>query len=264
MYHQIQFENQTFHFIFSRCYRSFHNHYDEFPHHCHHYPYNRNSQYYLKRRQGSDTLIPKHFRRRKTYPSSDENESDAYIARPDPNHITPRKYKGDIDFESQHKAFFRTSDGKICLKCPVERILIAKRGVDGVLVDTPELATCSDRPVSKSLFDLETLFSSKHNFILPRGTHTFIGQVINKKNYTVEHVCLLKFKIIVRTCGPFLPQNLNVKVNCDLADIWGSRCTFSCRNNGILSHREPIVCNDNLQWQGSEPECIQQSSNSFM
>lgn len=154
--------------------------------------------------------------------------------------------------------------GKLCIKCPVERILIAKRGVDGVLVDIPELTTCSDRPVSKSLYDLETLFSSKHHFILPRGSHTFIGQVISKKNYTVEHVCLLKYKIIVRTCGPFVPQNENVRAKCEMADIWGSRCTFSCRNNGILSHREPVTCNDNLQWQGSEPECIQQSSKSIM
>lgn len=153
--------------------------------------------------------------------------------------------------------------GKLCIKCPVERIMIAKRGVDGVLVDIPQLTTCNDRPIAKTIYDLETLFSNKHHFILPRGSHTFIGQVISKKNYTVEHICLLKYKIIVRVCGPFIPQNENVKVKCDMADIWGSRCTFSCRNNGILTHREPVVCNDNLQWQGAEPECIIQQSNFF-
>jgi hypothetical protein len=91
--------------------------------------------------------------------------------------------------------------------------------VDGVLVDIPQLTTCNDRPISKTIYDLETLFSNKHHFILPRGSHTFLGQVISKKNYTIEHVCLLKYKIIVRVCGPFIPQNENVKVKCDMAGL---------------------------------------------
>lgn len=146
--------------------------------------------------------------------------------------------------------------------CPPEKILIAKRGLDGVLIESPVLTTCNDKPISKSLYELETLFSKKHHFILPRGSHSFIGQIVSKKNYTVEHVCNLRYKIIVRSCGQFIPQNEGVKVRCDLSDIWGSKCTFSCKNNGILTHREPVVCNDNLQWQGVEPDCIIQHSNS--
>lgn len=156
--------------------------------------------------------------------------------------------------------FFLIS-GKFCIKCPPEKILIAKRGLDGVLVETPPLTSCNEKPISKSLYELETLFSKKHHFILPRGSHSFIGQIVSKKNYTIEHVCNLKFKIIVRSCGTYIPQNEGIKVKCDLADIWGSKCTFSCKNNGILTHREPIVCNDNLQWQGVEPDCIIQPSN---
>lgn len=128
-------------------------------------------------------------------------------------------------------------------------------------MDIPQLTTCNDRPISRSLFELETLFSKKHHFILPRGSHSFIGQIVNKKNFSVEHVCNLKFKIIVRNCGPFIPQNENVRVKCDAADLWGSKCTFSCKNNGILTHKEPVFCNDNLQWHGNEPACIVQHSN---
>lgn len=85
---------------------------------------------------------------------------------------------------------------------------------------------------------------------------------MNKKNYSIEHVCNLKYKIIVRSCGPYVPMNENIKVKCDSADIWGSKCVFSCKNNGILTHKEPMVCNDNLEWHGpAEPECIVQQSN---
>lgn len=185
----------------------------------------------------------------------------------------------DDDMRSHLKPFFRTGktleiprliilifliiiQGKFCIKCPPEKILIAKRGLDGVLVETPQLTTCNDKPISRSLYDMETLFSQKHHFILPRGSHSFIGQIVNKKNYSIEHVCYLKFKIIVRSCGPYIPQNENVKVKCDMGDIWGSKCTFHCRNNGILTHRDPVFCNDNLQWSGApEPECIVQHSN---
>jgi hypothetical protein len=151
--------------------------------------------------------------------------------------------------------------GKHCIKCPPEKILIAKRGLDGVLVDLPQLTNCNDQPISKSLYELESLFSHKHSFILPKGHHSFMGQIVSKKNYTVEHICHLKYKIIVRTCGPFIPQNEGVKVKCDIGDIWGSKCTFFCKNNGILTHREPVYCNDNLQWIGTEPSCIMQHSN---
>ena len=189
------------------------------------------------------------------------------------------KEEDDDDMRSHLKPFFRTGktleyllliiliflinfQGKFCIKCPPEKILIAKRGLDGVLVETPQLTTCNDKPISRSLYDLETLFSQKHHFILPRGSHSFIGQIVNKKNYSIEHVCYLKFKIIVRSCGPYIPQNENVKVKCDMGDIWGSKCTFHCRNNGILTHRDPVFCNDNLQWSGApEPECIVQHSN---
>jgi hypothetical protein len=57
--------------------------------------------------------------------------------------------------------------------------------------------------------------------------------------------------------------NLTHTLSIYILDLWGSRCTFSCRNNGILTHREPVVCNDNLQWQGTEPDCIIQQSNFF-
>ncbi|CAO1376936.1 unnamed protein product [Diamesa serratosioi] len=225
------------------------------------------TQYYYKTHQSATVSIPGQHRGRIPV-GPDENETEAYVTKVDTTVLSARKHnkrfkdEDDDDTRSHLKPFFRT--GKFCIKCPPEKILIAKRGLDGVLVETPQLTTCNDKPISRSLYDMETLFSQKHHFILPRGSHSFIGQIVNKKNYSIEHVCHLKFKIIVRSCGSYIPKNENVKVKCDMGDIWGSKCTFHCRNNGILTHREPVFCNDNLQWSGAhEPECIVQHKTYF-
>ncbi|KAG5684867.1 hypothetical protein PVAND_014077 [Polypedilum vanderplanki] len=221
------------------------------------------TQYYYKTHQGRTVSIPSRGAASRIYVGPDENETESYVTKVDETNIGPRKARrprGDDEYEYEEnrfepKTFFRA--GKLCVKCPPEKILIAKRGLDGVQVEIPQLTTCNDRPISRSLYELETLFSKKHHFILPRGQHSFIAQVVNKKNYSVEHVCTLKYKIIVRTCPPFILKNENVKMKCDISNVWGSKCTFSCKNNnGILSHKEPIVCNDNLQWHGTEPDCI--------
>jgi hypothetical protein len=228
------------------------------------------TQYFYKTHQSGTVSIPNRQRGNKIHVGPD-NESEAYITRIDTTLVNPRNKhynkksrqpEPDDDDDYGHlKPFFRT--GKHCIKCPPEKILIAKRGLDGVLIDLPQLTNCNDQPISKSLYGLESLFSHKHSFILPKGHHSFIGQIISKKNYTVEHICHLKYKIIVRSCGPYVPQNEGIKVKCDMGDIWGSKCTFFCKNNGILTHREPIFCNDNLQWVGSEPSCIMQHKQYF-
>lgn len=234
---------------------------------------NTKTQYYYKTHQSRTVSIPKHRHGGRIHVGPDENETKSYVTRVDTTNLGPRRQTrrlrdDDVDDDddesgrSELKPFFRT--GKLCIKCPPEKILIAKRGLDGVQVEVPQLTTCNDRPISKSLYELETLFSKKHHFILPKGQHSFIAQVVNKKNYSVEHVCFLKYKIIVRSCGPYNVINENIKVKCDLADIWGSKCTFSCKNNGILTHKEPIICSDSLEWHGPpEPECIVQQRDYF-
>lgn len=46
-------------------------------------------------------------------------------------------------------------------------------------------------------------------------------------------------------------------MSCTAGMLWGSKCAFKCKDERLfLSHREPFVCNDDLQWQGNEPDCV--------
>lgn len=93
-------------------------------------------------------------------------------------------------------------------------------------------------------------------FILPEGSHSLYAKIINKKTGLEEKSCQLKYKVIIRQCQPYRLRNRQLKVKCDLGTIWGSKCTFSCRNPAaVLSHMNPAVCDDNLEWFGEEPTC---------
>lgn len=92
-------------------------------------------------------------------------------------------------------------------------------------------------------------------FILPQGTHSFIAKIRNKQTGEEEHTCLLKYKVIVRQCIRYRPRDRNLKVKCSLGNIWGSKCSFSCKNGGMLSHTDPVACDDDLEWFGDEPTC---------
>lgn len=106
---------------------------------------------------------------------------------------------------------------------------------------------------------METLFGPKFLFVLPQGSHSFIGKIRNGKNGALEQTCLLKYKVIIRQCIKYRPKNWDLRATCDLGSIWGSECTFVCKNGGMLSHQEPIVCGDDLTWSGDEPNCQSKS-----
>lgn len=145
---------------------------------------------------------------------------------------------------------------KSCVKCPPENTVIAQRRLDGVLIEPPAALTCNtNQPYSRALFEIETLFGPKFLFVLPQGTHSFIGIIRNGKTGALEQTCLLKYKVIIRQCIRYRPKNWDLKSTCDLGSIWGSECTFTCKNGGSPSHQEPIVCGDDLTWTGDEPTC---------
>lgn len=93
--------------------------------------------------------------------------------------------------------------------------------------------------------------------MLPQGTHSLIGKIVNKKTGKEETKCSLKYKVIVRKCSKYqLANTKDLHVNCDLDNIWGSKCVFSCKNGGDLSHENPVICEDDLNWSGEEPVCF--------
>jgi hypothetical protein len=76
-----------------------------------HPKHNRNTQYYYKRHQSAVVTIPKSYHHRRINVSPDENETQSYLTRVDTTNVSQRKHKtirGDEDFESQYKPFFRS------------------------------------------------------------------------------------------------------------------------------------------------------------
>ena len=141
-----------------------------------------------------------------------------------------------------------------CVKCPTEKILIAQKGLDGVLIDPPKLFSCQNRVILNNAYQVETLFGTAFKFLLGHGTHSFHAKIRNTKTGKLIQTCILRYKIVVQQCGRFFPQDSNIRSKCDPGYLWGSTCHFSCRT-GYLSRNTPMICSDRLQWEGDEPEC---------
>lgn len=157
-----------------------------------------------------------------------------------------------------------TTVQSVCVKCPPEKTLIARRGLDGILIKPPLAISCfSHRQFSNDLYEIETLFGSRFLFILPQGRHSFIAKIRNRKSAIIEHTCLLRYKIIVRRCVRYRPRNHELNVKCSLGNIWGSVCSFQCKTGDRLSHNDPMICEDSLKWFGDEPTCIDPNGTNF-
>lgn len=151
----------------------------------------------------------------------------------------------------------RNAQKQICVKCPGEVTSIARQGLDGILVEPPAPVSCTTNlPFSRDLYQIETLFGSQFLFVLPHGKHTLFAKIRNVETGMVEHTCPLKFNVIVRRCQRYRLKNPNLKMFCSTGTIWGSSCAFECHDpDQQLSHHEPIVCSESLEWIGQEPTC---------
>lgn len=143
-----------------------------------------------------------------------------------------------------------------CIRCPSERTFIAQRRLDGVVLpELPSVVSCNTKMMASNMFKLHLLFDSRASLILPAGSHIFLSHIVDRKTGHVVQNCNLRFSVIVRRCQPYRVQSQDLLAKCDLDNIWGSECTFSCGLNGKLSHTKSIFCNDDLQWIGEEPVC---------
>lgn len=153
-----------------------------------------------------------------------------------------------------------------CIKCPATKLFSPAKYQDGVVIDLPQLVSCSGYRIPSFQYTIETFFSPITKINLSEGSHTFIGRIKNVKTNEVERVCNLRFKVKVKRCPKFTATDENLKIFCDAGNVWGSKCKFSCKNHGILSHNRPIYCNDDLQWSDNPPFCktLRPSMKSYM
>ncbi|XP_062560678.1 uncharacterized protein LOC134224981 [Armigeres subalbatus] len=230
------------------------------------------TQYTYEHVQSGSVMLPKGGR---TFLEPNQNRTLAYTAKLDTTVYRQKPHKNHhqrqqhndwstvaVAGRRSHKPGFKsTTVNGLCIKCPAEKTAIARKGLDGVLIEPPMLTTCRNQPISRDLYELETLFGSKLNFILPHsnggGPFSFLAKIVNKRSGKVVQTCDLRYKVIVKQCGKYYTKNKDLKVACDLGNIWGSRCTFHCRNGGYLSRQNAFVeCSEEQTWQGEEPYCM--------
>ncbi|XP_065087615.1 uncharacterized protein LOC135709253 [Ochlerotatus camptorhynchus] len=230
------------------------------------------TQYMYEHYQSGSVMLPKGGR---AFLEPDQNRTLAYTAKLDTTVYRQKPHRSrnhrlrHPDWSTAAAAGRRSHDPSVkstvvnglCIKCPAEKTAIARKGLDGVLIEPPMLTTCRNQPISRDLYELETLFGTKLNFILPHsnggGPFSFLAKIVNKRSGKVVQTCELRYKVIVKQCGKYYPKNKDLKVACDLGNIWGSRCTFHCRNEGYLSRQNAFVeCSEDQSWEGEEPNCM--------
>lgn len=226
------------------------------------------SQYIYEHVQRGSIMLPKGGR---AFLEPDQNRTLAYTAKLDTTVYRQKPYRNrghrqrHPDRSTNRRLHDHSSKTTVvnglCIKCPAEKTAIARKGLDGVLIEPPMVTTCRNQLISRDLYELETLFGSKFNFILPHsnggGPFSFLAKVINKRSGKVVQTCDLRYKVVVKQCGRYYPKNKDLKAMCDLGHIWGSKCTFFCRNDGYLSRQDAFVeCGEDQTWEGEEPYCI--------
>lgn len=150
-----------------------------------------------------------------------------------------------------------------CFRCPGEKtVVVPKKRLDVATIDLPPVLNCHNQVMS-ALYELQTLSFQRSNILLTPGVHTFYGQIVNIKTGHTEHLCPLKYRVVVRQCAKYQASRRGVRVKCDLGQMWGSRCTFACKDGRIASHTASIYCADNLEWTGGEePVCYAATTSS--
>lgn len=137
---------------------------------------------------------------------------------------------------------------------------VAREGLDGILVNplwSSHLCPVYNLPFSRDLYHTETLFGPELSFVLPHGKHTLIAKIRDLETGLIVHTCHLKYNVIVLRCQFPHVKTRHLRMFCTAGSTWGSKCAFECKIKGThLSHNKPIICNENLEWAGHEPQCV--------
>lgn len=187
------------------------------------------------------------------------NRTVEYIASVDTTVIQPSANPNRYHSWRRTKTLYVTQNAatkrNTCFKCPSESIVIADKGTDGVLIkELPHVTNCHNQALSNDHYKLQALVGDGP-FSLPQGSHTFLAKIIHIPTGQVEQLCSLKFRVIVHRCPIYTPQNKGLRIKCNLERLWGSSCSFTCKDGGYMNQPANVYCNDHLEWSGEEPYC---------
>ncbi|CAH0724782.1 unnamed protein product, partial [Brenthis ino] len=147
---------------------------------------------------------------------------------------------------SRYENNYLYSPPKICIQCPREKTLIAKKGVDRVLLQHPILKTCSGRKAPKTVRFVH-MYGPKFATLLDHGTHVIVGRIMH--NNETLHLCKMQVHVIIQTCST--PKYL--VSHCDDQNKF---CNFTCRDEMLeLQGESALICGDDMMWEGYLPLC---------
>lgn len=66
-----------------------------------------------------------------------------------------------------------------CVKCPADRTLIAKPGVDRAMLQYPRILTCSGRKAARAV-RFRHMYGPEFGSLLKAGSHMLVGHITYK------------------------------------------------------------------------------------
>lgn len=188
------------------------------------------------------------------------NRTMEYIATVDATIIQPPTKSPQYQSWRRPKTLFVTRAGspkrQTCFKCPSEQIVIAPRGTDAVLIkELPPVTNCHNQMLPRQQYAYQPL-NGFAPFLLPQGAHSFLAKVVHLPSKQADcQLCTLNYRVMVHRCASYTVQNKALRMKCSLDNLWGSTCSFSCKDGGYMSLATSVSCNDHLEWSGEEPYC---------
>ncbi|CAG2054569.1 unnamed protein product [Timema podura] len=176
-------------------------------------------------------------------------------------------------------------EDQVCVRCPVDRTVVASRGTDFVFMPHSKLKKCKHRPRVPGA-KWEYLYGPRPGSIITEGSHVVAGRALyNHKQlqqcqyrytvlgmntfrsclqyyrYTVLGMntfrsCLqyYQYTVLVRKCPPLMLPKY-VDAHCSRGNVWGSECELLCHQGYQLHGHNVTVCGDQLMWSNSLPQC---------
>ncbi|XP_063238390.1 neurogenic locus notch homolog protein 3-like isoform X2 [Bacillus rossius redtenbacheri] len=141
--------------------------------------------------------------------------------------------------------------GDVCVRCPADKVVVARKGSDHVLMQRSRLRRCRRRPkVPGAKFEI--LYGPRSGSALAEGVHTVTGRAVYK--HTQLFQCQYSYTVIVRRCAPLTPP-APLEARCSQDTAWGSVCRLYCRQDQRLSGPDQAECGDDLKWTAPLPVC---------
>ncbi|CAB3239882.1 unnamed protein product [Arctia plantaginis] len=133
-----------------------------------------------------------------------------------------------------------------CVKCPPDRTLIAKAGVDRAMLQYPRIFTCSGRKAARAV-RFTRMYGPEFGSLLKAGSHMLVGRITYKAE--ILQTCKMQIHVLLQSC----PVPKYLVSHCEAGN---KTCSFTCRNaKSELRGTKSLMCEENQRWSGRLPTC---------